>query len=45
MLPGDRQEGLAIGPDGSLWIADDRQGLFKIPGALEALQHGPGSSS
>ncbi|HVQ25179.1 MAG TPA: SdiA-regulated domain-containing protein, partial [Planctomycetota bacterium] len=45
MLPGDRQEGLAIGPDGSLWIADDRQGLFKIPGALEALQSASGSSS
>ncbi len=44
-LPGDRQEGLAIGPDGSLWIADDRQGLFKIPGALEALQRASGSSS
>ena len=36
-LPGGRQEGLAFGPEGTLWIADDLQGLFKITGALEAL--------
>jgi len=44
-LPGDRQEGLTLGPEGALWIADDRQGLFKIPGALEALQRASGSGS
>jgi len=44
-LPGDRQEGLAFAPDGAIWIADDRQGLFKIPGALDALQRGSGSGS
>jgi uncharacterized protein YjiK len=44
-LPGDRQEGLALGPDGAVWIADDSQGLFKIPGALEALQRASGSGS
>jgi uncharacterized protein YjiK len=36
-LPGGRQEGLAFGPEGAMWIADDAQGLFKIPGALAAL--------
>ena len=36
-LPGGRQEGLAFDPSGALWIADELQGLFKIPGALEAL--------
>ena len=36
-LPGGRQEGLAFDPSGALWIADDLQGLFKIPGALAAL--------
>ncbi len=36
-LPGDRQEGVALDPEGTLWIADDRQGLFRIPGALAAL--------
>jgi uncharacterized protein YjiK len=36
-LPGDRQEGIALDPEGALWIADDRQGLFRIPGALAAL--------
>jgi len=36
-LPGGRQEGLAFDPQGTLWIADDLQGLFKIPGALEVL--------
>jgi uncharacterized protein YjiK len=44
-LPGDRQEGLAIAPDGAIWIADDRQGLFKIPGALDALQRASSSGS
>ena len=38
-LPGERQEGLALDPEGALWIADDKQGLFKINGALEALAH------
>src|SRR5262245_21164917 len=44
-LPGDRQEGLAIAPDGAIWIADDRQGLFKVPGALDALQRASSSGS
>ena len=39
-LPGDRQEGLAFDPEGALWIADDRRGLLKIPGALAVLEHG-----
>jgi uncharacterized protein YjiK len=37
-LPGGRQEGLAFDPEGALWIADDLRGLFKLPGALAALQ-------
>jgi uncharacterized protein YjiK len=40
-LPGGRQEGLAFDPVGTLWIADDLQGLFKIAGALEALGGAP----
>jgi uncharacterized protein YjiK len=44
-LPGRRQEGLAFDPSGSLWIADDLAGLFKIPGALEALSRAPGTPS
>jgi uncharacterized protein YjiK len=36
-LPGSRQEGLALGPDGALWVADDQAGLFRIPGALPAI--------
>lgn len=36
-LPGERQEGLALDPDGALWIADDRLGLSRIPGAREVL--------
>jgi hypothetical protein len=36
-LPGGRQEGLALGPEGALWVADERLGLFTIPGALAAL--------
>jgi uncharacterized protein YjiK len=36
-LPGQRQEGLALDPDGALWVADDRAGLFKIPGALPTI--------
>ena len=45
VLPGRRQEGLAFDPSGSLWIADDLAGLFKIPGALEALSRAPGTPS
>jgi uncharacterized protein YjiK len=44
-LPGGRQEGLAFAPDGALWVADDRQGLFKIPGALAALTATPEAGS
>jgi len=36
-LPGGQQEGLALGPDGALWVADERQGLLRFPGAEEAL--------
>ena len=36
-LPGAQQEGLALGPDGALWVADERQGLVRFPGAEEAL--------
>jgi len=36
-LPGSQQEGLAPGPDGALWVADERQGLLRFPGAEEAL--------
>ena len=39
-LPGGRQEGLAFDPEGALWVADEREGLFKIPGALAALTGG-----
>jgi uncharacterized protein YjiK len=40
-LPGAQQEGLAFDPEGALWIADDRKGLFRIPGALAALGRAP----
>ena len=36
-LPGGQQEGLALGPDGALWVADERQGLLRFPGAEDAL--------
>ena len=36
-LPGGQQEGLALGPDGALWVADERQGLLRFPGAGGAL--------
>ena len=36
-LPAGCQEGLAFDPRGTLWIADDPRGLFKIAGALVAL--------
>jgi uncharacterized protein YjiK len=36
-LPGSQQEGLALGPDGALWVADERQGLLRFPGAEDAL--------
>ncbi len=36
-LPGGQQEGLAPGPDGALWVADERQGLLRFPGAEDAL--------
>ena len=44
-LPGDRQEGLALDSEGTLWIADDRRGLFRIPGALAVLAAGPGAGA
>ena len=36
-LPGGQQEGLAVGPDGALWVADERLGLLRFPGAVDAL--------
>jgi uncharacterized protein YjiK len=36
-LPGGQQEGLALGPDGALWVADEKRGLLRFPGAEEAL--------
>jgi uncharacterized protein YjiK len=36
-LPGGQQEGLALAPDGALWIADETQGLLRFAGAEDAL--------
>jgi uncharacterized protein YjiK len=36
-LPGGQQEGLALAPDGALWVADDRLGLLRFAGAAAAL--------
>ena len=36
-LPGAQQEGLALGPDGALWVADEKQGLVRYSGAEGAL--------
>jgi uncharacterized protein YjiK len=36
-LAGGKQEGAAIGPDGSLFVADERMGLLRFPGATDAL--------
>jgi len=38
-LPGKQQEGVAVDPQGNLWLADDRdKSLLKIEGALDALR-------
>jgi len=38
-LPGLRQEGVCLGSDGTLWIADDRAGrVLRIPGARAVLE-------
>jgi uncharacterized protein YjiK len=38
-LPGRQQEGVALGPDGSLWLADDQDKcVLKIDGALSVLE-------
>ena len=37
-LPGGQQEGLALDPDGTLWVADERLGLWRLPGALSVLR-------
>lgn len=37
VLPGLRQEGIALDDAGNLWIADDRGGLLRFPSALTAL--------
>jgi uncharacterized protein YjiK len=37
-LPGEQQEGIAIGGDGSLWIADDKdKSLLHLPEGLDSL--------
>jgi uncharacterized protein YjiK len=36
-LAGGQQEGLALGADGSLWVADETQGLLRFPGAESTL--------
>src|SRR4029453_10972038 len=38
-VPGRQQEGVAFGPDGSLWIADDQDKcVLRIDGAVAAIQ-------
>lgn len=37
VLPGLRQEGMAFDAFGNLWIADDRGGLLRFEGALQAI--------
>jgi uncharacterized protein YjiK len=37
-LPGGQQEGLTLDPDGTLWVADERMGLLRLPGAVAALR-------
>lgn len=37
VLPGAQQEGLGFDGAGTLWVADDRAGLLRFPGALQAL--------
>jgi len=36
-VPGEQQEGLALDPEGALWVADERRGLLRLPGASSAL--------
>jgi streptogramin lyase len=38
-VPGRQQEGVALGPDGSLWLADDQDKcVVRIDGALAVLE-------
>jgi uncharacterized protein YjiK len=37
-LPGTQQEGLCFDAAGNLWVAEDRGGLLRFPGALSRLQ-------
>jgi uncharacterized protein YjiK len=37
-LPGGQQEGLTLDPDGSLWVADERLGLWRVSGAVPVLR-------
>jgi uncharacterized protein YjiK len=38
-VPGRQQEGVAVGPDGALWLADDQEKcLLRIDGALAGLR-------
>ena len=36
-LPGEQQEGLALDSEGALWVADERRGLLRLPGASSVL--------
>ncbi|HSD67064.1 MAG TPA: SdiA-regulated domain-containing protein [Vicinamibacteria bacterium] len=36
-LPGGQQEGLALDPEGALWVADERLGVLRLPGAGSVL--------
>jgi uncharacterized protein YjiK len=38
-LPGQQQEGIALDPEGTLWVADDKdKSLLRIPGALASIE-------
>jgi uncharacterized protein YjiK len=36
-LAGGKQEGLTVGPDGALYVADEQRGLLRFAGATDAL--------
>ena len=36
-LPGGQQEGLTLDPEGALWVADERLGVLRLPGASSVL--------
>jgi uncharacterized protein YjiK len=37
-LPGGQQEGLAFDAEGTLWVADELMGLWRLPGALSVIR-------